>query len=183
MNTVVIPAGYPGDYRKMPWTKSWIERITAAGMNAIAYSSEDPATEFLRVLRTVDGEIAILACSANVPVALQALRRDAPVRIARAAFLYGYMLDVADMAAQFRFANPGVTADDIDRTIPLFLARAGRDETPRLNQTIDAFVREALARNMPLTLVNYPDAAHAVDTPAMIDDVLRFLGERPSRPQ
>ena len=47
--------------------------------------------------------------------------------------------------------------------------RAGQDETPGLNQALDAFVAKAIAQNKPLTLVNYPDAPHsyelALDTP------------------
>jgi len=182
--TVVIAAGYPGKYNTLPWTKSWAELIAAAGMNAIAYSNREPASDFLAVLRAIEAErIAVLASSGNVPVALSALKRDAPVRIACAALLYGYMLDVADAAAQFRFADPALSFDELDTTIPLLIARAGRDEMPGLDASIDSFVVKALARNVPLTLVNLAEAPHAFDlthdsdeTRAIVSGVLRFLG-------
>ena len=41
--------------------------------------------------------------------------------------------------------------------------RAGRDEFPHLNETIDRFVIKALARNLPVTLVNHAEAPHAFD--------------------
>ena len=53
------------------------------------------------------------------------------------------------------------------RDLPLFIARAGKDEMPGLNDSIDRFVAGALARNLPLTLVNHPTAPHAFD---LVDD-------------
>ena len=53
--------------------------------------------------------------------------------------------------------------DDLPRDAALFIARAGRDETPGLNETLDRFVRKALERNLPLTLVNHPEGPHAFD--------------------
>jgi acetyl esterase/lipase len=53
--------------------------------------------------------------------------------------------------------NPG-------RVPPLFLARAGQDQIPTLKDSIDRFVAEALARNIPLTLMNHPVAGHGFDT-------------------
>jgi dienelactone hydrolase len=84
---------------------------------------------------------------------------------------YGFTLDldgatgVAEAAARFRFANPcaGRSLDDLPPGLPLFVARAGRDEFPGINAALDRFVAEALARNLPLELRNLPDAAHAFD--------------------
>lgn len=45
---------------------------------------------------------------------------------------------------------------------PLLLVRAGKD-MPVLNQTIDAFTAAALEKNMPVTVLNLPDAVHAFD--------------------
>jgi hypothetical protein len=39
---------------------------------------------------------------------------------------------------------------------PLFIARAGRDAVPLLNDALDRFVAAAVAANAPLTLVNHP---------------------------
>jgi hypothetical protein len=72
--------------------------------------------------------------------------------------------------------------------VPLFIARAGRDESPRLNEKLDRFVGDALARNLPITLVNHPEGPHAFDlfhdsamTRAVIRQVLAFLQTSLSR--
>jgi dienelactone hydrolase len=193
---VVIASGYPdagfekhtgSKFKDTQSTRSWAERIAASGMTAIAYSNREPAADFLSVLRAA-GEmadrVAVWACSGNVPVALSALTRNAPVRVRCAALLYGYMLDVDEAAAMFRFANPcaGMSIDDLDAGTPMFIVRCGRDETPRLNESIDAFVSRALTRNVPITLVNHAGAPHAFDltdnskrSREIIAESLRFL--------
>ena len=52
--------------------------------------------------------------------------------------------------------------------VPLFVARAGRDEMPRLNETLDAFLTKAVARNLPITFANHPTGPHAFD---LFDDL------------
>ena len=96
-------------------------------------------------------------------------------RVACAAFCYGFMLDaggstiVADASTTYRFVNPcaGKSVADVPRGTPLFVVRAGRDEFPRLNETIDGFVAAALAANLPMTVVNYAGGSHAFD---IVDD-------------
>jgi len=92
-----------------------------------------------------------------------------------AALCYGLMLDlhgstaVADASTQYRFVNPGAgrTVVDIPADAALLVVRAGRDEFSGLNETIDRFVTDALAANLPLTVVNHPQAPHAFD---LMDD-------------
>jgi acetyl esterase/lipase len=88
-----------------------------------------------------------------------------------AALCYPFLLDldgataVADAAKAFGFVNPGAgqSVDDLPKDVPLFIARAGKDQTPRLNETLDRFVAAALAANLPITVVNHPTAPHAFD--------------------
>lgn len=47
---------------------------------------------------------------------------------------------------------------------PLFIARAGRDAMPLLNNGLDRFVASALAANVPLTLLNHPAGVHGFDS-------------------
>jgi acetyl esterase/lipase len=97
--------------------------------------------------------------------------QDSATPLKCAILCYGYMLDhegstgVADAAKNFGFANPcaGKSVEDLRRDIPLFLARAGNDQMPHLNETLDRFVVEAFGRDLPLTLVNYASAPHAFD--------------------
>jgi len=46
---------------------------------------------------------------------------------------------------------------------PLFIARAGRDAIPTLNERLDRFVASAIAANAPITLVNHPHGVHGFD--------------------
>ena len=109
-----------------------------------------------------------------------------------AAFCYGLTLDldgqtgVADAAKMFRFVNAsaGKSIDDLATDIPMFIARAGADEVPHLNETLERFVVAALRRDLPVTVVNHPGAPHAFDlfhdsetTREIIRRILAFLIE------
>lgn len=163
---------------------SWARLVAASGMAGISCSVREPATDVglaLNHVRAHSAELGVDAsrvgvwsCSGNVPNALSLLMAERQ-SVACAVLCYGFMLDfegstlVADASTTFRFANPsaGRTLDDLPRETPLFIARAGRDETPHLNETIDRFVAKAVERNLPLTLANLPDAPHAFD---IVDD-------------
>jgi dienelactone hydrolase len=47
--------------------------------------------------------------------------------------------------------------------VPFFVARAGQDEIPLMNDSIDRFVAAALAANAPLTCMNHPFGEHGFD--------------------
>jgi len=44
------------------------------------------------------------------------------------------------------------------------IARAGQDQFAGLNDALDRFVAKALARNLPITVVNHATGPHAFDT-------------------
>jgi acetyl esterase/lipase len=46
---------------------------------------------------------------------------------------------------------------------PMFIGRAGRDEVPTMDDSIDRFVKEALVRNIAITLANHPQGVHGFD--------------------
>lgn len=50
-----------------------------------------------------------------------------------------------------------------DKTAPLFIARAGRDQIPDLLRGLDRFVTVALAKNADFTLLNHPEGEHGFD--------------------
>lgn len=209
---VVLVAGFPDDgmqrvvgcrFREMGSTVSWARLVAASGMAAIAYVNRDPAADARALLDTlrrdgatlgIDGErIGLWASSGNVPLALWLLMEERSPALACAALLYGYTLDlegeaaVADAAKTYGFANPaaGRTLADLPRDLPLLLARAGADEIPGLNATLDRFARAALARDLPLTLVNHPGAPHAFDlsddsaaSRRVVQQVLSWLRQR-----
>lgn len=149
--------------------------------------------------------LGLLASSGNGPLALSALLKPGREELQCAALCYPYTLDpvgggegageqaagdqaaaggVAKAAATFGFANPcaGKTAADLAPGTRLLIVRAGDDQTPGLNATLDPFVAEALACGLPLSLANHPSGSHAFDllddgpeTRALIRQVLAFL--------
>jgi hypothetical protein len=179
-------------FKEMASSVSWGQLIAASGLVAVAYTNTDPAADLDALIEHVRGNAAALgidenrmgvfACSGSVPFALSALMagstnaagpRGPGLRCA--ALLYGFMLDldgatgVAEAAKTFRFANPGAgeSLDNLPRSLPLFIARAGQDQFPHLNDSIDRFVARALARNQPITVVNHATGPHAFD---LLDD-------------
>jgi hypothetical protein len=46
----------------------------------------------------------------------------------------------------------------------MFVARAGLDGIPGINDSIDRFARVALTQNSPITIVNHPRGEHGFDT-------------------
>ena len=187
---VIIVAGYPGameprpttlSYKEIGWTVSMCELIARSGMVAIAYANRDPVTDLQALfehihecaesLRIDPARVGVIAVSGNVPTALTTIMQDASRTPACAVFGYGCLLDldgatdVADAARQFGFANPGVgrTFADLRRDVPLFITRAGRDQFPTMNASIDTFICQGLRENLPITFVNHAEGPHAFD--------------------
>jgi acetyl esterase/lipase len=155
--------------------------MAASGLVAITYTNREPAADLHALLRYVrqnaavlgidENRIGVWASSGNVPLALSVLIEEGREYLTCAVLCYGLMLDlkgstiVAEAAKMFGFANPcaGRSVDDLPQDLPLFIARAGQDQIPHLNETIDRFLGEALTRNLPITFVNHPAAPHAFD--------------------
>ena len=206
---VILVAGYnDAGYEKMLGVKfkemamsiSWGQLIAASGMIAVAYTNREPAADLEALFAYIRQQaeplgidarsLGICACSGNVPLALSALMGAGHDALKCAALLYGYMLDldgatgVAEAAATFRFTNPnaGRSLDDLSPALPLFIVRAGQEQFPHLNASIDRFVATALALNRPLTVVNHASGPHSFDllddsvpSRAIIRQVLEFL--------
>jgi hypothetical protein len=188
---VVFVSGYPDPgFQKMLGCKlkemqsyvCWGQLTAASGLAAITYSTgKEPAADIHALLQYVRRNAAVLgidenriglwACSGNVPNALSVLMQEALDYLKCAVLCYGLMLDlegaahVAEAAKQWGFANPceGKSVADLPQDKPLFIVRAGRDEMPHLNETMDRFLCHALSYNLPVTFVNHPTAPHAFD--------------------
>jgi acetyl esterase/lipase len=206
---VIFVSGYPDPgFERMLGCKfkelgsyiSWARLAAASGLVAVTYTNHEPAADLDALLRYLrqnaaslgidENRISLWAGSGNVPVALSVLMREASDAFKCAVLCYGIMLDlegstaVAEAAARFGFVNPcaGKSVDDLPRDLPLFIVRAGKDEMPRLNETIDRFMAAALARNLPVTFANHAAAPHAFDilddsemSREMIRRILAFL--------
>jgi acetyl esterase/lipase len=167
---------------------SWGRLAAASGMLGVTYAANEPASGTLAVIRWLRENarslgldatrLALWSCSGNAPNALAVLMHEPPKSFRCAVFCYGLMLDaggttfVADAQKTWRFVNPaaGRSAADLPRDLPLLVARGGNDEIAHLNDTIDRFVADALALDLPITAVNHPGAPHAFDT--ILDDEL-----------
>jgi hypothetical protein len=206
---VVIALGYPdptGFYRQMGWAVSWAQLIAASGCAAVIYGAENPVDDIHAVLRQIrqnalklgidERRIGILAASANVAVALSTLMQDHGLSCA--ALLCGYTFDfgsstvVADAAKEYGFVNAcaGKRVEDLPADVPLLIVRAGREHFPGVNETMDRFVAVALARNLPVTLINHHSGTHTFDldenseaSREIIRQTLVFLKWNLSQPQ
>lgn len=206
---VIIVAGYPEameqpptalTYKEVGWTVSMCQLIALSGMVAIAYTNREPVADLQTLfehihecagsLRIDPARVGVVAVSGNVPTALTTIMQDASRTPACAVFGYGCLLDldgatdVADAARQFGFANPGVgrTVADLRCDVPLLVTRAGRDQFPAMNASIDRFIRQGLLENLPITFVNHAEGPHAFDlfdesrtSRDIVRQILRFL--------
>lgn len=179
---------------------SWGQMLAVSGFVAVTYTYQEPIADLQAVLQYLkqnaealgidENRIGLWACSGNVPIALSILMREKHDFFKCAVLCYGYMLDlknstgVAAAAAQFGFVNPcaGKSVADLPRDLPLFLIRAGQESMPNLNESIDLFLAEAVAHNLPITFANYAAAPHAFDlfddsetSREMIEGILGFL--------
>lgn len=191
---VVFVTGYsdPGFQRmlgcklkEMESYVSWGQLTAASGMAAITYSAVEPAADTEALLQYIrqnaaslgidENRIGLWACSGNVPNALSVLMQPARDYLKCAVLCYGVMLDLegytstAESAKTFGFVNPGAgkSVDDLPKNLPLFIVRAGQDEMPHLNETLDRFLAKALSCNLPVTFTNHATAPHAFD---VLDD-------------
>jgi acetyl esterase/lipase len=155
----------------------WARLVASLGVVGILYENEEPAADARAALGHVrmhaqtlgvDAKrLGLWSCSGNVPNALGLIAENPD--LACAALLYGYTIDldghrdVAAGAAQYGFACPPSVEVAALRGTSLLLVRAGRDEVPGLNATVDRFVPRALEANVPLTLVNHAEGPHAFD--------------------
>lgn len=190
MPAVIIVAGYPDEgfqkvigckFKEMGSTISWGQLIAASGLVAINYTNREPAADIQALLQYIrqnsaslgidESRIGVWGSSGNVPLALSVLMQEEGDYLKCAVLCYGLLLDfdgsaiVSEASGRFGFVNPcaGKSVDDLPQNIPLFIARAGQDELPHLNETIDQFLIKALTRNLPVTLVNHPNGPHAFD--------------------
>lgn len=192
-------------FKQVGWTVSWAELIAASGLVAVTYANREPAADLDHLLDHLRdeagplgidaGRLGLLAGSGNGPLALSALMQTGREELQCAALCYPYTLDpvggetddaggVAEAAATFGFANPcaGKSAADLSPGTRLLIVRAGDDQTPGLNATLDPFVADALACGLPLSLANHPSGPHAFDllddgaeSRAILRQVLAFL--------
>jgi len=169
-------------FKEMESYIGWARLAAASGLVGITYTNRAPAGDLQSLFRYLrqnaaalgidENRIAVWSCSGHVPLALWLLMQpESRDYLKCAALCYGYTLDlegctgVAEFFQRWGLASPcaGKTVRDLPPELPLFVARSGKDESPRLNEALDLFLSQALACNLPLTLANHAAAPHAFD--------------------
>jgi acetyl esterase/lipase len=174
---------------------SWGRLAAASGLAAVAFdhrSTErftrlvDAADDVDRLIAFVRSNgsdlgvdpdrLALWVCSMGPPVALRTILRSRPPFLRCIAVFYGVMdlrplranvpEEVSDQILEefspvLHLAGPGAALP------PMLLARAGLEERPWLNPTIDAFVSAALVAGVELDLLHHPTGRHGFD---VLDD-------------
>ena len=194
------PKVFPCTFREVEFVVSWARLLAASGMAVVAYSNREPAGDLYALVDHLrrnsaalgidEHRIGVWATSGNVPLALSLLMKEAGHSLKCAVFCCGFMLDLdgatatAEASGLYQFVNPcaGRTIDDVAADVPVFIARAGQEQFPGLNDSIDRFVAKGLAANLPLTVVNHPRGPHAFDmfhdsheTRVIIEQILGFV--------
>jgi acetyl esterase/lipase len=168
---------------------SWGRLVAASGMVGVTFthrlgypkpfltdaaSDVDAAVAYVRAnadsLGVDKDRLCLAAYSGGGPL-LSAAMRDRPPYVRCLVSFYAF-LDVrqSEMHRPYesaetleRFSPVAQLAGGVDALAPIFVARAGLDQIPTMNESIDRFVREAVAKNAAVTLYNHPRGVHGFD--------------------
>jgi len=124
--------------------------------------------------------VAIVTYSMGA-TALPDLMRKMPANVKAIVAFYPY----ADLRELQNWQAPGKTSANAEQYSmvtsfgslpPTLVIRAGKDD-PVLVKGVDAFIAEALKRNAPIEVINYPDAETGLDTrvPMVMKRVIEFV--------
>ena len=188
---ICIHGGGSAEYRAKDWGifRSWGRLLAATGFVGVTFThrlgypkpffqeaAEDVrhAIDYVRAHAeefNADGDrICLAAWSGGGPLLSLALR-EKPSSVRGLVAFYAF-LDCQQVQAFIEYETPDTLKlfspiaylqGDTTSLIPMFVARAGRDEIPAMNDSIDRFVAAAIAANAPLTLMNHPSGEHGFD--------------------
>jgi acetyl esterase/lipase len=187
---IFIHGGAKPEYTPKDWGiyTSWGRIIAASGLVGVTFthrleypnkSLENAAhdvTDAIKYVRAnadkynIDKDrICLIAFSAGGPMLTLPMRGEMPFVKCLVGF-YAFM-DVRQSdyqkteSAETLRAFSAITYLDKDagKVPPMFIARAGRDEVPTVNDSIDRFTKEAIAKNIALNFANHPNGIHAFD--------------------
>jgi len=169
---------------------SWARLVTASGMVGVTFthrlgfpktalsegeSDVNAAINYIRTnadsLNIHKDRLCLIAFSAGGPM-LSTAMREKPAYI-RCLIAYYAFMDVqqSDVHKQSetpetirKFSNiTYLNEPNADKIAPLFITRAGQDEIPTMNDSIDRFIQAAIAKNLAITIVNHPNGSHGFD--------------------
>lgn len=188
---VFIHGGAGAQFKPKDWGfyKSWGRLIAASGMIAVTFThrlgypkpllaeAASDVTAAINYVRAnadslnIDKErLCLAAYSAGGPL-LSLGMRDRPEYVRCLVAFYAF-LDIQQSEPHRnnetpemvrRFSPITYLANDTGKLAPMFIARAGLDEVPAMNDSIDRFIREAISRNASITVFNHPLGVHGFD--------------------
>lgn len=169
---------------------SWGRLVGASGLIGVNFthrltgrktSLEDAASDLAASINyvranadslNIDKDRICLAAYSGGGVLLAPAMRDKPEYVRCLVGFYAFM-DISQSGNLFtlneskenlqKFSSINYLTKDGDKIAPIFIARAGRDQIPTLADSIDRFIREALAKNVALTVANHPNGVHGFD--------------------
>jgi acetyl esterase/lipase len=188
---VFIHGGAGAQFKPKDWGvyKSWGRLIAASGMIAITFthrlgypkpllaeaaSDVSAAINYIRAnadsLNIDRDRLCLAAYSAGGPM-LSIAMRDKPDYVRCLVDFYAF-LDIQQSESHRSNEAPEMLkifspitylANDPGNLPPMFIARAGLDEVPTMNDSIDRFIREAITRNASIIVANHPHGVHGFD--------------------
>ena len=183
-----VPPGAPA--KNMGVFKSWGRLAAASGMIGVTFTHRlgypkpmlaDAANDVMSAIEyfrsnahslNIDKDrLCLAAYSGGGPMLSLALReRLAYVRCLLAFYAF---LDIrqSEWHQTYETADTLLACSPItylDGTVemlpPMFIARASLDQMPAINESIDRFVNEAVAKNAAIVFANHPRGVHGFDT-------------------
>jgi acetyl esterase/lipase len=189
---IFVHGGAGSEFTAKDWGiyTSWGRLIGASGLAAVTFTHRlapqrksfddsagdlDAAINYVRsnadTLHIDKDRICLAAFSAG-GVLLSSAMRDKPVYIRCLVNFYAYM-DVQQAGNLFitneseeslqKYSPINYLGKDANKIAPIFIGRAGLDQVPTMDDSIDRFIKEALAKNVALTVMNHPTGVHGFD--------------------
>ena len=182
-----VPAGSPA--KNMGIFTSWGRLVAASGMIGVIFthrlgypkpllteaaSDVNAALDYIRTnadsLNIDKDQICLAAYSGGGPM-LSIAMRDKPQYVRCLVAFYAFM-DIQQSEMHRANETPEMVksfspitylTNDTSTIAPMFIARAGLDEIPTMNDSIDRFTREAISKNAAITFANHPQGVHGFD--------------------
>ena len=188
---MIIHGAAGAQYKPKDWGlfQSWGRLVAATGMVAVMFTHRlgypkpllseaaldvSNALEYIRSsandFKADPDRIALVTWSGGGPL-LSTAMREKPLFVRCLVALYAY-LDIQRSPSHVENETPerlklfspiSYLHGDASSMIPLFVARAGQDEIPMMNDSIDRFLAAAIAANAPLAYMNHPFGEHGFD--------------------
>jgi acetyl esterase/lipase/uncharacterized protein YndB with AHSA1/START domain len=187
---IFIHGGAKTEWTPKEWGNytSWGRLVAASGFAGITFthrlefpnrSLDSGAHNVLDAIRYVRANaakynidkdrICLMAFSAGGPMLSLAMRGDTPYISCIVGF-YAFLdvrqsaYNISEQPEKLKAFSPITYLEKDTRSLPpMFVARAGLDEVPTMNDSIDRFLNTAVSKNISLTFANHPTGVHGFD--------------------